>query len=250
MMPKTADYIDQPFDLAIAFFRNKVKLPTERWDDLWKGMHSRAFVVAGAMKNELLEDLHAAVDKGIAQGTTLAQFRKDFDALVSKHGWSYKGGRKWRSAIIFNTNLSVAYSSGHYQSMQDVKKTRPYWRYVPSSSKEPRTDHMRWYNLILPADDPFWDTHYPPNDWGCKCGVTKHSGREVERLKQKYADGDYPVQEHAPEIKTYQWEDKAGRVHDIPEGIGPGWNYNPGQAAWGKQLAEKEMAFWKAQKRD
>ena len=34
-----------------------------------------------------------------------------------------------------------------------------------------RADHIPFYNLMLPADDPFWDTHYPPNGWGCKCSA-------------------------------------------------------------------------------
>ena len=248
-MTPSAEYMNQPFELAIKFFRNKVNLPTENWDDLWQGMHARAFVVAGAMKSDLLCDLRSAVDKAISQGTTLAEFRKDFDALVDKHGWSYEGGRKWRSAVIYNTNLSVAYASGHYEAMQEVKKLRPFWRYVPSSSKNPRDDHRQWYNTVLPADDPFWDTHYPPNDWGCKCGVTNHSAREVERLKKKFEGTEFPISEERPEVTHYEWVDKRNHTHVIPKGIGPGWDYNPGKAAWGKKLETEAMEEWKAKKK-
>jgi uncharacterized protein with gpF-like domain len=157
-----------PFDEAIEFFRKKLNVPTATWKDLWKAMHARAFSVAGAMKTELLEDLREAVNKGITEGTTLAEFRKGFDDIIQKHGWIYKGGRAWRTAVIFNTNLSVAYSVGHYTQMMDpdVLKARPLLRYVGSSSAEPRVEHQKWYNLVLPADDPWWDTHYPPNGWG------------------------------------------------------------------------------------
>ncbi len=41
-----------------------------------------------------LADFRAAVDKAISQGTTLAEFRKDFDTIVAKYGWSYNGSRK------------------------------------------------------------------------------------------------------------------------------------------------------------
>ena len=33
----------------------------------------------------------------VAEGTTLETFRKRFDGIVGKHGWSYKGGRDWRT---------------------------------------------------------------------------------------------------------------------------------------------------------
>jgi len=169
-MRASAEYMSLPFDEAIDFFRKKLSLPTAAWTDLWKEMHQRAFTVAGAMKPELLEDLRKAVDKGISEGTTLVDFRKDFDKTVQRYGWKYKGGKAWRTAVIFNTNLSTAYAVGNYRQMTDpdVLKARPYLRYVGSSSREPRSEHMQWYNLVLPADDPFWDTHYPPNGWGCK----------------------------------------------------------------------------------
>ncbi len=167
-MPPSAEHMALPFEEAIEYFRRKVNLPTRTWRDLWEGMHSRAFVVAGAMKSELLSDLRAAVDRGISEGTTLREFRDSFTDIVQRHGWKYKGGKAWRTAVIFNTNLSVAYHSGHYKQMTDpdVLKARPLWRYVASSSADPRPEHMRWYNVVLPADDPWWQTHYPPNGWG------------------------------------------------------------------------------------
>ena len=183
--------LDLPFDEAIDYFRKKVKLPTKTWEDLWQGMHTRAFVVAGAMKTELVSDLYEAVQKGIANGTTLAQFRKDFDDIIARSGWKYKGGKGWRTGVIFNTNIKTAYAAGHYKQMldPDVLKARPFLRYVASNARTPRIEHMQWYNLVLPADDPFWQTHYPPNGWGCKCGVVGHSAREVERINQSPETG-------------------------------------------------------------
>lgn len=230
-----------PFDEAITFFRQKISLPTKTWEDLWKDMHSRAFVVAGATKEDLISDLRTAVEKGIADGTTLAEFRKDFDGIISKHGWKYKGARGWRTAVIFNTNVSVAYHAGHWKQMTDpdVLKVRPYLRYVPSSAAEPRSEHMKWYNLVLPADDPFWNTHYPPNDWGCKCGVVGVSERELSRLKKEEAKTAHPIKTKAPKQEYYEWTSPTtGKTHKIPRGIGPGWDYNPGKAAWDEHLGD------------
>lgn len=169
-MPKSANYMDLPFDEAIDYFRKKVNVPTATWKDLWKSMHDRAFSVAGAMQEELIEDLRTAIDKAIAEGTTLATFRTEFDEIVQKFGWIYNGGKGWRTAVMLNTNMAVAYSQGGYRQMTDpdVLAARPYLRYVGSSSMNPRPEHQAWYNIVLPADHPWWDTHYPPNGWGCK----------------------------------------------------------------------------------
>jgi hypothetical protein len=187
------------------------------------------------MKEDLLADLRKAVEKAIADGTTIDEFRRDFDEIIRKTGWQYKGARGWRTAVIFNTNLSTAYAHGHWQRMTDpdVLKVRPYLRYVASSSADPRPEHMAWYNVVLPADDPWWNTHYPPNGWGCKCGVVSVSARELEELKKEYEGSPYPIRTVAPKVRRYEWvNQKTGEVHYVPEGIDPGWGYNPGKNPW------------------
>ncbi|MCK5235781.1 MAG: hypothetical protein KAR06_02255, partial [Deltaproteobacteria bacterium] len=231
-MIKAAEYKDLPFDDAIKFFGDKVKLPTGSWLDIFEGMHSRAFVVAGATKTELLSDLFGAVDKAISQGTTIQEFRKDFDELVSKHGWGYKGGRNWRTGVIFNTNLRTAYSAGHYKQMTspEMIAARPYWRYIGGLSSTPREQHLEWNGLVLLANDPWWTKHYPPNGWGCKCKVVSHSERELERKGLSVST--------APEEKTYKWKNpNTGEILNVPDGIDPGWAYNPGKTAWGESIS-------------
>jgi len=217
-------YGGKPFEEAIAFFKNKLSIPTEHWDDLWKMMHTKGFTVAGAMKEELLDDMRMAVDKAISEGTTLAAFQKDFGAMVVKHGWIYKGGRNWRSKLIYDTNLRTAYQAGRYKQMADpdVVALRPYWQYRHSGSAHPRIEHLGWHNLVLPHDDPFWDTHYPPNGWGCKCRVVTLSQRDLDKMGKDGVD-------KAPEIEHREWKDSKGKKHQVPVGIDPGWDYNVGQ---------------------
>ena len=125
-------------------------------------------MVAGAYKADLLSDFRDAVDKAIAQGTTLEEFRKDFDATVARHGWSYNGTRNWRSEVIYNTNIRTSYAAGRWEQLQDpdVKAFYGYLVYRHGDSRVPRPQHLAWNGLTLPADDPWWKTHYPPNGWG------------------------------------------------------------------------------------
>lgn len=161
-------YGGKSFDQAIGFFRQKLSVPTKRFDDLVGEMHGKGFMIAGAMKAELLTDLRGAVDKAIAQGTTLETFRKDFDGIVERHGWKYKGGRNWRTKVIYGTNLRTSYMAGRYRQMTDPDVTvlRPYWEYRHGDSAYPRQVHLSWHGTVLPWDHPWWDTHYTPNGWG------------------------------------------------------------------------------------
>jgi hypothetical protein len=220
---------NKPFTEQVDFFRQKLNLPTERFDDILKDAHDRSFVVAGAMKADLLNDLRQAVDRSIVEGKSIQWFRAEFDNIVAKNGWTgwtgegTKAGRDWRTRVIYRTNLSTSYAAGRWQQLNDpdLLKRRPYWKYIHNDTVlNPRPLHQSWSGMVLRHDDPFWQTHFPPNGWGCRCRVT--AVRESEYK-------DHP----APDDGTYIYKDKAGNEHVLPKGIDYGWDYAPGASLSG-----------------
>ena len=216
-------YGSLPFTEQIAFLRRKLNLPTQAWTDIWTAEHDWAFVVAGANRDAIVADFRAAVEKAIAEGTTLETFRKDFDAIVAKHGWDYNGGRDWRSRVIYETNLNTSYAAGRHEQLQAA----PYWQYVHADwVTNPRHDHLAWNGLVLARDDPWWQTHYPPNGWGCQCSVRGLWARDLKKLGKDEPD-------EAPEVnwldrEVGQRSPEGPRVVRGPEGIDPGFEYAPG----------------------
>lgn len=132
-------------------------------------------MVAGATKAELLADLAKAVDKAIAEGRSLEEFRSDFRSIVEKngwHGWTGEGtkkGKAWRTRVIYRTNMATTYAAG--RRAQLLAGNFAFWVYRHGGSREPRILHLGWNGLALPPDHEFWATHSPPNGWGCSCYV-------------------------------------------------------------------------------
>jgi len=205
-----------PFEEQIAFFRNKLNIPTLKWDDLWKAQHAKGFMVAGAYKADLLADFRGSVDKAIGDGATLEDFRKDFDQIVEKHGWDYNGGRNWRTAVIYNTNVSTSYAAGRWEQLQDpaVQSYYGYLIYRHGDSRVPRPMHLAWDGVTLPADHPWWQTHFVPNGWGCKCKVFAATKGEWADAGPKGSAPPSPI------------DPKTGE----PVGIDKGFGYNVGAA--------------------
>lgn len=202
--------------LAALHKRLENLVPTARWTDMRHHAHERAFTVAGAMKADLLADLARAVERALIEGKGLEAFRKDFDAIVARHGWDYVGERNWRTRVIFQTNLLTSYAAGRLAQLKDPKllKIAPYWRYVHNDSViHPRPLHKRWgdMRLTLRHDHPFWTTHYPPNGWGCRCYVVAERGPKPGDAVEPPAGWD------AVDPKT-----------GAPVGIDKGWDYAPG----------------------
>lgn len=228
-------YGSLPFSEQIAFFRRKLNLPTASWTDIVHEQHDHAFVVAGANKLDLVQDFRQAVDAAIANGETLQQFRKRFDEIVARHGWSYNGGRNWRSRVIYETNLRTSYAAGRYAQLQAVKKFMPFWQYVHSDAVvHPRPMHLAWNGLVLAADDPWWHTHFPPNGWGCQCTVHALDARDLKRIGK---DGPDQAPPDNMQTVTVGINGPSPRVVETPAGVDPGFGYAPGKSAF-DQLAE------------
>ena len=210
---------------AIAYLRGKTNTPTQRWSDVWQEAHARSFSVAGAASEALLADIRAEVDKALAGGQSLKDFRRAFAGIVRKHGWEHTGTVGWRARIIYETNLSTAYSAGRYAEMTTPAAliAYPYWQYVHSGSAHPRPHHKAWNGTTLRANDPWWDTHYAPNGWGCRCRVRPVSAGALRRMGKTGPD-------QAPPLNMRMHRLGDGREVAVPEGIDPGFAYNPGKA--------------------
>lgn len=231
---------NQPFGLQVEFLKAKLQLPTERWTDIWQSAHDRAFVVAGATRADLLNDLHLAVIKAAEQGLGLEAFRKDFNAIVARNGWTgwtgqgTEAGEAWRTRVIYQTNMATSYAAGRWQQLKDpdLLSLRPYWKYHHLDGVlHPRPQHVSWNGLVLPHDHPFWKTHYPPNGWGCHCWVTAVGQDEYDKAVAAGKAGP-PAGWAAINPRT-----------GAPVGIDKGWAYAPGANAQTelKDLVEQKL---------
>ncbi|PJL35525.1 phage minor head protein [Stenotrophomonas maltophilia] len=223
-------YAQLPFREQIEFFRRKKNVLTESYLDVWESEHDSSFMVAGANRDALLADFRQSIDRVIAEGRTLQQFREDFDRIVATHGWDYNGGRNWRSRVIYETNLRQSYNAGRWAQLQQLIKVRPFWRYNHNDAVEhPRPLHVSWNGLVLRHDDPWWRYHYPANGWGCQCYVDALNERDLRRLGKNGPD-------KAPEIVMQSvtvGQRSPGGPHTVltPAGVDPGFGYAPGATA-------------------
>lgn len=219
-MADIAYNFELPFAEQIAYLKQKVRIPTESWQDIYGSVHDRAFVVAGATKAELLTDLHNAVIKAASEGMSLGQFSKAFDGIVSKHGWADlandKEYRAWRAKTIYDTNLRMSHAAGRYNQMTrpDVLQAFPIWEYVHRTLENPRLLHKAWNGTLLYANDPWWSVHYPPQGFGCKCTVYARPASYADQVE------DAPIDEY----ETVKWQGKDIRT---PKGVQAGFSYVP-----------------------
>jgi uncharacterized protein with gpF-like domain len=75
---------------VLAFFRAKGLAPPDaRFDfrDVWRNVHASNFVVAKAMRDEVLETIRGALDRALEGGGTLASFMDELEPELKRLGW-------------------------------------------------------------------------------------------------------------------------------------------------------------------
>lgn len=224
------------------YFADKSLKPAFSWQDVWAEEHAYGFTVAKAVDTELLGVFKSSIQKAIDSGQGFDEWRKGLLPELHRLGWTgprmvtdpsgqwkpkevdFSNGR--RLSTIFWSNVRSARAAGQWERIQRSKKALPYILYVHTTAERPRKEHLAWAGTILPADDSFWSTHFPPNGWGCKCSVRQISRWEYDKLSKS---GQYRLE--APTIEERPFLNKrTGEITRVPVGIDPGWGTNPGLA--------------------
>lgn len=219
------------FDEAIDALAKKEPVPSRRWDELTGSQRHTAFAIAGAVKVDLVTEVHGLLMDALKNGKTLADFRREFYPLMKRYGWKIRGSLGWRTRLIFNQTMRSSRMAGKWHQIQANKQTRPFLAYSVIDDERLRDAHREWRDVVLPVDHPFWHTHYPPNGWGCRCTVKSMSQRDLDRRGL--------VVTEAPEIvRTERLNTRTGEVlGNVPQGIDVGWDYNVGMGNIGAEQA-------------
>ena len=167
---------------ALAYFRRKTVKPGLDTKAAWREEYDLAFKVAQVAADDLLEAMRAATEKAIAEGLTFAQFAAQLDDVVVALGWAGADDKPpWRLKLVYSTNMRVARAAGQYARVQRTKEDRPYLEYSLGPAVRHREAHAGWAGTILPVDDPWWSTHWPPNGFNCGCHLRQIGTSEAER---------------------------------------------------------------------
>lgn len=240
-----------------SYFDGKTSTPAFSWADVWAEEHAYKFTVAKAVELDVLNAFRSTISTAIAEGQGFDSWKPQIEKKLTKLGWwgprmvsdptgaqpdrmvNFASDRRLKTT--FWANMNSARAAGQWERAQRSKRVLPYVLYVRTTSSDPRVEHLQWVGLILPIDDPFWATHWPPNGWQCKCQVRMISARErdrllgTERVIGQDLDGkDIKIRytDQAPDLgPDIQYRNRrTGEISMVPPGIDAGWQTNHGLA--------------------
>lgn len=250
-----------PAQEAIDSFEAKGYIIGFDWRDVLAEEHAKAFTVAKMMRLDLLAVVRDHLDSAMQAGLSLREFQDRLRPTLEKEGWwgvqamedpvtgetkLARLGSPRRLEVIYDINMRVSYGAGRWARGERSADRLPLLLYRTMRDARVRPLHQKWDGVTLPRTDGWWDTHYPPNGWRCRCIAYPITRADAEAL----AERGLPVTYEAPPVRTAEWKNpRTGEVRQVPVGIDPGWDYNPGKSAQSHLaavLAEKEAAWREA----
>lgn len=214
------------FEESIAFLRRRLELPADRWGELVQRIDKAARDRSAGMSDGLMTDILWTLLTAIEQGTGFDGFMSGWNDATRRHGWTAGDDFEdaYRARLAFRLMTAQAYAAGRWQQIQRLKRVRPFLRYIhvdpELTQRASRHEHAEWHGIILPVDHVWWETHYPPNGFNCRCYVQSLSQRDLNRY-------GWTVSEEAPDDRTVI-KFVRGVPIETPIGIDPGFAFNVG----------------------
>ncbi len=220
-----------------AYLKEKGDRPAFRSSEVWGEEHAYAFTVAKATSADVLTAIRSSLQTAKDKGVPYEAWARELKPELQRLGWwgvqdvtnpatgereLAELGSPRRLGIIYRSNMRSARAAGQYERSQRTKAVLPFWLYGLGPSVNHRPEHVAKEGTVLPVDHPFWSTWFPPNGWECKCWVRQITRAEAMR-RGVTPDFDVPM-------KTFRRvrDDGSFERVQVPEGIDPGWQTNPG----------------------
>lgn len=159
-----------PNEAAADYIRGKAVADPKNFGKLPDQLKQRAFAVAGIEELDAVRKIRDAVAK-LPQGANWDEAKKKIAEVMSTYTGGDMKAAKARAEHTLRIQGFQAYAVARHQQQMSTVGSHPYWMYETVGDNRVRAGHAALDGKVLRADDPWWKTHYPPWDWGCRCVV-------------------------------------------------------------------------------
>ena len=184
-----------PNEAAADYIRGKAVADPKNFGNLPPQLKQRAFAVAGIEQLDAARRIREAVAK-LPEGASWDEAKKEIAAVMSTYtGVDMKAARA-KAEHLLRTQGFQAYAVARHQEQMETADIFPYWKYVTVGDNRVRPGHAALDGKVLKASDPWWNTHYPPWDWGCRCIVESLDEEDAQAIGISKS-GDMPTPERS-----------------------------------------------------
>jgi SPP1 gp7 family putative phage head morphogenesis protein len=170
-----------PNEAAADYIRGKAVADPTNFGNLPDQLKQRAFTVASIEQLDALKRMRDIIAK-LPEGASWDEAKREIASEISPFTGGDMKAAKARADFMLRTHGFQAYAVARHQQQMSVARRFPYWQYETVGDSRVRPGHAALDGKVLRVDDPWWKTHYPPWDWGCRCIVNALDEEDAEEI--------------------------------------------------------------------
>lgn len=155
---------------------NKGLSITEQDPEFILQLKQNTYVFSGFRSHQQIKEISAL----LTDGDRVRSFSEFLKAVK-------KTDKVWNEVYLATERdhaLTTATMIGKWKTIQAEKDVLPWLRYETVGDSRVRAKHAKLDGITRRVSDSFWDKHYPPNDWNCRCTVKQLSDAEATDLSK------------------------------------------------------------------
>jgi SPP1 gp7 family putative phage head morphogenesis protein len=199
----------QPIEAAEQYWREQPL--AMQWDEIgqltWEGAQALGFRVADIASESALRQIWTDIDAALRGELTADEVIR---TLTDRYGLGAAHAEN-----VVRTTMQNAYQWAHYQQLTDpdVQREFPMWGFDVVLDDNTSEICEPLDGLAYPANDPIWDSLYPPNHYQCRTSVFPLGADEVEANGFRMGQG-WPVnaENGAPVMPLQGFSGNVGRT--------------------------------------
>jgi len=180
MSASSAQSLFERFAEAVAELRSRIVITDDEYQAMVDAIRLRVFRVAGLQQLRLVQQVLDSLVNALERGEGLDTWRRQLGEDI-RNAWG--AGSAFRLETIFRTNIQTALNRGRYAQMAhpSVLRLRPFWMYDAVLDSRTSLICRERDQVVKPADDPYWQTGYPPLHHRCRGAVRTLRKRQAEQ---------------------------------------------------------------------
>lgn len=196
------------FDEAVDWFRSRTVITAEEAAILGARTKAAAFWVGGGLQLEQIQRVFDKASDAIERGDTFEAFRAAVRSELTDNA---------HVETVFRNAAQRAYNSGRFEQMTvpAVKQLRPFWMFDAVLDTRTTDVCSARSGTLLSADDPWWDSNYPPLHHRCRSTVRSLRSSAAEDIGVDSPPDVSPPPKGwgaSPKVQAAPWRPDRSRV--------------------------------------
>lgn len=127
-------------------------------------LRENLYFFSGAKTYQQLEQMNSFLVDEKGKMRSYSEFKRKVDVVHKNYNKNYLEAE-------YQTSRRSAQAVRQWKDIEENADLFPNLKYMTIADDKVRQDHEKLHGIIKPVNDPFWDTHYPPNGFRCRCYV-------------------------------------------------------------------------------